>query len=91
MATRKATAIDVPVPSKVEAAALVETVRYLRRAGTRTATLLLLTPLKPHDGVMLEMLRDELLTCADFCESMLELSAREPQAMASGAVSNNSR
>jgi hypothetical protein len=91
MATRKATAFDVPVPSKVEAAALVETVRYLRRAGTRTATLLLLTPLKPHDGVMLEMLRDDLLTCADFCESMLELSDREPEAMASGAVSNNSR
>lgn len=74
--------IDVPAPSKVEAAALVETVRYLRRVGTRTATLLLLTPGNPHDGMMLEMLRDELFTCADFCESMLEFSASQRTALA---------
>jgi len=68
-------AARVPAPTRVEVAALTETVRYLRRVGAQTATLLLLAPDRAGEGAVLELLRDELLACADLCESLLELTA----------------
>jgi hypothetical protein len=77
MESRAPLAGRIPAPSRVEAAALEETVRYLRRAGTQTATLVLLaSPNAEH--ALLELLRDELLGCAAFCESVLELVSGRP-------------
>lgn len=61
----------LPLPSIVEAAALAEAARYLRRAGTQVATVLLLAPRGGVDAAMLETLRDELLSSAAFCEGIL--------------------
>jgi hypothetical protein len=77
MTSNTAVPTGIPTPSRVEAAALAEAVRYLRRAGTQTATLLLLRAPDREDAGLLELLRDEFLACAVFCESMLELSARD--------------
>jgi len=77
MESREPLAGRVPAPSRVEAGALEEAVRYLRRAGTQTATLILLAvPSGEHE--LLELLRDELPGCAAFCESVLELVSGRP-------------
>lgn len=71
----------LPRPSRVEAVALLEAARYLRRAGTRTATLLLLANPAAPDAVLLGLMRDELLACAALCESITDASAAAPRAM----------
>ena len=76
MECRETLSSRVPAPSRVEAVAIEETIRYLRRAGTRTATLILLAG--PRGDDMLELLRDEFLGCAAFCESVLELVNAPP-------------
>ena len=64
----------IPNPSRVEFVALEEAARYLRRAGTQTATLLLLANPSDPDGAMLELLRDEFLTGAALCESVIDVA-----------------
>lgn len=66
---------SVPLPSRVELAALEESARYFRRAGAQTGALLLLLQGRGDAEPMLEALRDNMLTGAALCEGMLELHA----------------
>ena len=64
--------IPFPRPSRVEAAALEETIRYLKRVGIQSATLLMLDQ-RADAQVILEALRGGATSCASFCEQVLEL------------------
>jgi len=64
----------IPAPSRVEAVALEEAARYLRRVGAQVGTLMLVEP-RPDAQVMMETLRGGSLSCAAFCEQLLELGA----------------
>ncbi|MBO0223120.1 hypothetical protein J0689_27955, partial [Vibrio parahaemolyticus] len=61
-----------PRPSRVEAVALEETIRYLKRVAIQSATLLLLDQ-RPDAQVIHEALRGGATSCAAFCEQVLEL------------------
>lgn len=64
--------IPFPRPSRVEVVALEETIRYLKRVGIQSATLLLLDQ-RADALVILETLRGGATSCASFCEQVLEL------------------
>ncbi len=64
--------IPFPRPSRVEAVAMEETIRYLKRVGIQSATLLMLEQ-RPDTQVILEALRGGATSCASFCEQVLEL------------------
>jgi hypothetical protein len=64
--------IPFPRPSRVEVVALEETVRYLRRVNIQTATILMLDQ-RADAQVILDTLRGGSLSCASFCEQVLEL------------------
>lgn len=71
--------VPIPVPSRVEAVALEEAVRYLRRVGAQVGTLMLVEP-RPDAHAMMETVRGGSLSCAAFCEQLLEMGAslRQP-------------
>lgn len=72
MSAASALADGIPKPSRVETAAILETINYLKRAGTTAATLALLAADPRQDQPLLETLRDEFLSCTHFCESLLD-------------------
>ncbi|MCC6314702.1 MAG: hypothetical protein IT337_11910 [Thermomicrobiales bacterium] len=78
---------SMPLPSRVELAALEESARYFRRAGARAGALLLLLQGRGDAEPMLEALRDNMLAGAALCEGMLELDAVRRPCPSSGAPS----
>lgn len=64
--------VPIPTPSRVEAVALEEAARYLRRVGAQVGTLMLVEP-RPDAQAMMETVRGGSLSCAAFCEQLLEL------------------
>jgi hypothetical protein len=71
-------AIAIPAPSQVESAAIEETIRYLRRVGAQVGTLMLVAH-GTEEQVIMDTLRGGSLSCASFCEQMLELGAMQRQ------------
>jgi hypothetical protein len=65
-------AIAIPAPSQVETVAIEETIRYLRRVGAQVGTLMLVAS-GAEQQVIMDTLRGGSLSCASFCEQMLEL------------------
>ena len=63
-------ALPFSPPDPLEAAALARASAYLARAGTQAASLLLAAPAQ---AALLAALRDELLSGAAICDSMLDL------------------
>jgi len=60
----------LPNPSPDEARALAAAASYLRRAGTTAATQMLrLTP-TPEGDLLLESLRDSMLSASELCGSL---------------------
>ena len=66
--------VPIPAPSRVEAVALEEAARYLRRVGAQVGTLMLAEP-RPDAQALMDTLRGGSLSCAAFCEHLLELGA----------------
>ncbi|MFM9105936.1 MAG: hypothetical protein ACKOWF_04480 [Chloroflexota bacterium] len=68
----------IPAPSQVETTAIEETIRYLRRVGAQVGTLMLVAGGAEEQAIM-DTLRGGSLSCASFCEQMLELGQMQQQ------------